>query len=67
MEKMGGIVVPLILLPPTLVNFKSLTFVHKVLQTSCDIVITFKDTNKKIRVYAIIKIRVSPKKLDGSP
>ena len=27
---------------------------------------TFKDTNKKTRVYAIIKIRVSPKKLDRS-
>ena len=33
--------VPLILFPPALVNFKSSTFVHKVLQTSCDIVITF--------------------------
>ena len=41
MEKMGGIMVPLILLPPVLVDFKSSTFVHKVLQTSCDIVITF--------------------------
>ena len=41
MEKMDGIMVPLILLPPALVNFKSSTFVHKVLQTSCDIVITF--------------------------
>ena len=41
MEKMGGIMVPLILLPLVLVNFKSSTFVHKVLQTSCDIVITF--------------------------
>ena len=38
---MGGIMVPLILLPPALVDFKSSTFVHKVLQTSCDIVITF--------------------------
>ena len=33
--------VPLILLPLALVNFKSSNFVHKVLQTSCDIVITF--------------------------
>ena len=33
--------VPIILLPLALVNFKSSTFVHKVLQTSCDIVITF--------------------------
>ena len=41
MEKVGGIMVPLILLPLALVNFKSSTFVHKVLQTSCDIVITF--------------------------
>ena len=41
MENMGGIMVPLILLPLALVNFKSSTFVHKVLQTSCDIVITF--------------------------
>src|SRR6185312_14902286 len=41
MEKMGGIMVPLILLPLVLVNFKSSTFVHKVLQSSCDIVITF--------------------------
>jgi len=41
MEKMGGIMVPLILLPLALVNFKLSTFVHKVLQTSCDIVITF--------------------------
>ena len=38
---MGGIMVPLILLPPALVDFKSSTFVRKVLQTSCDIVITF--------------------------
>ena len=41
MEEMGGIMVPLILLPLVLVNFKSSTFVHMVLQTSCDIVITF--------------------------
>ena len=41
MEKMGGIMIPLILLHPALANFKSSTFVHKVLQTSCDIVITF--------------------------
>src|SRR6185436_1763565 len=41
MEKMGGIMLPLILLPPELVDFKSSTFVHKVLQTSCDIIITF--------------------------
>ena len=38
---MGGIMVPLTLFPLALVNFKSSTFVHKVLQTSCDIVITF--------------------------
>jgi len=41
MEKIGGIMVPLILLPLALADFKSSTFVHKVLQTSCDIVITF--------------------------
>ena len=41
MEKMDDIMVPLILLPLVLVDFKSSTFVHKVLQTSCDIVITF--------------------------
>ena len=41
MEKMGGIMIPLILLPPALVDFKSLNIFHKVLQTSCDIVFLY--------------------------
>ena len=41
LEKIGGVVVLLVLLPPTLVNFKSSSFVYTAFQSSFDIIITF--------------------------